>query len=359
VDEQCTFAPVNGTFHPVLEWWMSSFEEDPASTLVFAVPAVGQVTDDDGGGDVDAEDVPDIVFTTYEGEPNYQGRLRVVSGDGSKLHWTAGDVDVDGVLFHPYCYASPSIADADADGDVEIAMTVSSGNSDGGPCNPGMFDDQGHLAWVNTDVSIPCGGIGPAFGDVDGDGATDVVFGSAVLDPMTGETLAKGSYGVGYGTGYANSGAHSFPIDIDLDGVQEIVAGSSIYNPDGSLRCYTGFGDIVSAFASAAPDVVPLLVETCTFECDAGALQVAVQVGNGGLAEVAPGVGVALYDGDGVMVGEGVTAAAIPSGGSSETLPFRVDATVRALTLSVDAADALAQCREDNNTLEITEGRCT
>lgn len=566
VDETCVFEPVTGTFRPVVEWWISAFDAFPTYISSTGTPSVGRVTDDD---------VPDIAFTSFDWDVDYSGVLRLVSGDGTRVHWSVGDTALDGLTYHPYGLSGTAMADVDRDGDVEIAVLVSSGTGDDGPCHPGMYDHEGSLLWVSTARSTPCGGYAPAFGDLEGDGVAEVIFGRDFLDAATGATVGAGSYGYGYGSNYSNSGAHAFPVDLDLDGVQEVVTGSSLYNPDGSLRCYTGYadgypavadmdgdglgevvvtgngwvrifeddcwladqweivdggyggpatladydgdgqpeigvasyamysvfeadgtllwersttdisssstgssvydfdgdgyaevvyadeeelwiyagidglvrlrdsthlsgtvneypvivdvdgdgeveivvmdrvglfvvgdydhgwvpgrqvwnqasynivniqddltvpavpecnwpthnnfrsGDIVPAFASAAPDVVPLLVETCTVECDQGILQVVVQVGNGGLARVEPGIALALYDGDGALLGQGQTATAMPSGGASEALLFRVDASVQSLTLVVDddgtGQGALTECDEGDNALVINGELC-
>jgi hypothetical protein len=132
--------------------------------------------------------------------------------------------------------------------------------------------------------------------------------------------------------------------------------------PEPNWLTYNNFrsGDATPAFASASPDPLPLFVDLCTLECDEGILQLAVQVGNGGLGAIGGPV-VVTVTGDEELLDSAITVVDIPSGGASDTLVFRLDVSdvsPSSLTVTVDDGGAIAECHEDNNTLVLDEGLC-
>ncbi len=269
VDESCIWEPITGTFRPVVEWWISDFGDGYDDGIAnLATPTVGQVTDDDGDGDVDSDDVPDIAVVAYQRDESlFVGTMRLVSGDGSAVHWSVREAELNGVTWYPFGLSGVSMADADADGDVELAAVVcdGEGSSTGAnyyTCYPAMFDHGGTLLWVNDDYEVDCGGHAPAWADMEGDGVVELILGRLILDPLTGEVLAEGEWGYGYDPEYQNSGFHSFAIDIDGEGTQELVTGNSIYTPEGELVCFTGYDDGYPAVADLDGDGRGELVTT-------------------------------------------------------------------------------------------------
>jgi hypothetical protein len=307
VDESCIREPVTGTFRPVVEWWISDFGDGYSDGLAnLAAPTVGQVTDDDGDGDVDSDDIPDIAVVAWRiEESDFLGTLRLVSGDGSRVHWSVRDAELDGVVWHPFGLSGASMADADGDGDIELAVIVYGGEGEGSngnnyTCYPGLFDHSGALQWVNDDAEVDCGGHAPAWADLEGDGVVELILGRLVLDPATGEVQAEGEWGWGYDPEYGNSGFHSFAIDIDGVSPQEIITGNSIYGPDGELLCYTGYDDGYPAVADLDGDGLGELVTTGNgwvriFEHDCWIID-QWQLFDGGAGGPAT---IADYDGDG------------------------------------------------------------
>jgi hypothetical protein len=257
VDETCIWQPQTGSFSPVVEWWIPEFEDFAENAISVAAPAVGQLTDDDGDGDVDSDDVPDIVTVFVDGfDSTYPGVMRAISGDGSGVHWSVGTDEVEQGRFRPLGVAPASLADFDADGLPEIAVTVTgeTGYSSRDECFAALYDHSGDLIWVNTDEALYCGGNAPAWGDLDADGTPELIFGHAIYDPATGDLLGAGQDGSGSYTSYVNSGYHSFAIDLDGDGAQEVVAGSALYGPTGETLCRTGMPDGYPAAADLDGD---------------------------------------------------------------------------------------------------------
>ncbi len=315
VNEACVWEPETGSFTPVLEWWITAYEHYFEHSQGVATPVVGQITDDDGDGDVDAADTPDIVLVTHLSDGGfYRGVLRVISGDGSAQHWAAELAEYEGVQYQPLGIGPAALADVDGDGLPEIATTLQSvdgySSDDRMACYAGLYDNSGELLWVGTDAVLYCGGNAPAFADLEGDGAVELIMGHAIFDAASGNLLAEGAYGSGHYEDYVNAGYHSFAIDLDMDGLQEVVAGNALYEPSGEPRCITGFADGYPAAADLDGDGLGEFVVTGNgwvrvFEDDcflAQQWQLPDQ-GYGGPATIAdydgdgsPEIGVASYD---------------------------------------------------------------
>ena len=54
--------------------------------------------DDNGDGVLGSGDIPDIVIMTDDGgaATHFQGVMRVISGDGTRVHWSVMNQDIDG-----------------------------------------------------------------------------------------------------------------------------------------------------------------------------------------------------------------------------------------------------------------------
>jgi hypothetical protein len=305
VDESCTWPPEIGGFSPVVEWWMSAFEVEADVHQCTATPVVGQLTDDDGDGDVDADDVPDIVLLSWKSgsHGDYLGTMRAISGDGTAVHWTVSTAEVGGVSVRPLGIGPAALADVDGDGLPEIATTVEdpSGFTSRSACWAALYDASGALLWVNRDTTLYCGGNAPAFADLEGDGSVELIFGRAIYDAVSGALLGVGAYGSGFNsTVYSNSGYHSFALDLDRDGFQEVVAGNALYDPSGQALCTTGFSDGYPAAADLDGDGFGEFVVTgdgyvrvFEHDCWLKASWELYDGGNGGPATLAD------YDGDG------------------------------------------------------------
>ena len=233
---ECELAPQTGQFTPVVQWHMESFSVEPGSNNVMATPMVAHITDDDGDGVWgSAGDTPDVAVVTH-GSANV---LRVISGDGSGVHWS---VSADS----PQGQSMPAVADLDGDGDPEIVVATDSGrvvaySHTGGRIwqSAAFVIDEGLFGADAVDFDVYC--TAPAISDMDGDGAPEVIVGRVILDGRSGATLGVGTYGIGRLEG--NVGTTSFAVDIDLDGEQEVIVGDAFYRRDGGLKNVIGDGD--------------------------------------------------------------------------------------------------------------------
>lgn len=241
VYQGCETEPEIGSFDPVLEWQWTDNPTHVGYHQIMAQPIVANLTDDDGDGDIDAADVPDIIFSAF-GPTNYRspGALVAISGaDGSTLWSTTGD-GVD----QPMGTSGLAVADVDGTGPSIFGMTT------GGLTR---YDATGAIVWTTSLPSRPDFGHGhPAIGDLEGDGAPEIVIGPHVV-AADGTIIWSGAGGTG------SAKFMSFPMDLDGDGQQEVVAGNTLYDTDGSILWISGH-DGFSAVSDLDRDGVPEII---------------------------------------------------------------------------------------------------
>lgn len=238
-DPSCVGEAIVGQFDPVVEWTWTDNPTHPTYHQVMSTPMVANLTDDDGDGLVDADDVPDVVFVTFTGGSYTDaGALNVVSGADGSQHWSI--VEAGGYL--PYSSGGIAIGDLEGDGTPEIVL----------PALGGLLcvDHTGAFEWF-APVTVGAYAM-PAIADIDGDGLAEVVLGASVVN-HDGSIRWIGTGGIG-GPYYA-----SFPADLDGDGLMEIVAGSTVYENDGTIRWNDG-QDGTPAIGDFDGDGVPEIV---------------------------------------------------------------------------------------------------
>lgn len=307
IDESCETEPAVGMFTPLVEWHKGAWIDIPNSDQSVTTPIVVQLSDDDGDGDIDNDDTPDIAFVTY----NSQGVLRAISGDGSSEILS---VPVPGFNRQ----TGISAADIDGDGVVEII-----GINNGGQVI--AFEHTGVIKWTSAALGgdVVTHDNTAAISDMDGDGRPEIIAGRAILD-ADGVVIGAGEFGRGSA---AANGALSFAVDVDGDGTQEVVVGNALYRMDGSAIWNNDESDGFPAIADFDLDLVPEIVVV-----NAGLVRLQSSVtgavqwtspipgGNGGPPTVAdfdgdgfPEIGVAgassytVFEGDGTQVWTNVT----------------------------------------------------
>ncbi|MCB9766214.1 MAG: hypothetical protein H6739_40940 [Alphaproteobacteria bacterium] len=188
-----------------IEWQVEDF-------MALMHPAVANLSDDDGDGDIDGDDIPDIVIVEWI-DLNVPSPLRAFSGDGSGELFNAPDFESN---------FGPAIGDIDGDGLPEVVgMTVQ--------FQVRALDHTGAVKW--TSEKLP-----PSFWlyygqiiltDFEGDGAVEVVAGAAVLSGEDGAVLKRV---------IPDDGAFSPVVaDLDLDGEKELLVYDGVYRADGTL----------------------------------------------------------------------------------------------------------------------------
>jgi hypothetical protein len=252
-DEVCMFRPPVGDFSPAMECAWRGSDVEPLKDDVVATPAVINITDDNDDGLIDLRDIPDILFITYDREGdgccNVAGAIRVVSGrcgaEGLLVeHFTIND---------PYVDNSGGLAVGDIDNDTvpEIVAMIH-------PTGTVAFEHDGTVKWTSLDPNGTeddmCTAVQPAIVDLDGDGYGEVIAGRVALDGVTGETLWRGTEGLGYN---AFLGPISIAADVDLDGVPEVIAGNTAYRADGWVQWVYDYGSELGTCAMG-----------CSLACD-------------------------------------------------------------------------------------------
>ena len=133
-DSDCQNEVVTGSIGSVLEWEIQVFEEQPDSSHVVMAPVIGQLTDDNGDGVIDSDDMPDIVVVTDDAGVDSvpTGFVRIIAGDGSSVrtldHWNTPEGPMA-----PYRYSNLALGDIDGDGEPEIAVVLLPHHESGGP----------------------------------------------------------------------------------------------------------------------------------------------------------------------------------------------------------------------------------
>ena len=263
--ERCEVSPpFTGQLAPELQWAWTGSAVLPTHKQVMMLPVVV---------DVNGDAIPDVVFSTFDGDHynaayaegedgNTQGVLRAVSGDDGHELWAVTD---------PSAWVKPgaSIAagDIDGDGKVEICGVPESGR--GIIC----FENDGTFKFRSAPDAYDYNEWGgPSLADLDGDGTVEILDGNRVYS-HTGALEWVGSDGMG---GAEYTGPVSFAADIDQDGKQEVINGRSVYRHDGSLKCanttlpsgFAGVGnfdeDPAGEIVVAGHGKVSLLDDDCT-----------------------------------------------------------------------------------------------
>ncbi|NND30029.1 MAG: VCBS repeat-containing protein [Myxococcales bacterium] len=234
---------------------------------VVMTPSVANLTDDNGDGATDVFDIPDIVFVSFNRTANgcctSRGVLRVVSGacssDGTMVtHATLKGLDAGDWVGNSSGVALGNLHpdDLGAERVPEIVATF----KNGGTIAWRRTADDGsawEVMWQNDELpnnQHTRGGAQPSIADLNGDGRPEVIIGNVVLDGPTGKgpndadlpaaAIAWDGRDLESSTPQANLGignnAFLGPVstvaDLDRDGLQEVIAGNTVYGYDGSER---------------------------------------------------------------------------------------------------------------------------
>jgi hypothetical protein len=231
--QPCEYKPAATDFQAVEAFAWGGMNTPPYDSDIMMTPIVIQLDDDDCDGKVTANDIPEIVFTTFSGGAyTAVGTVRAISiVDGAVVEKWA----VPGVLM-----AMGELAAGNIDG---VAGNEVVGCGGGGVT---ALKADGSVLW-QTAETLSC--RMPGLADLDGDGNVEVVVEGGVIDGKTGTIL------------FTLSPAHQQVVsDLDNDGQLDIVTSSRAYRANGTLFVDTGKPGSWPAIGDFDKDGVPEVI---------------------------------------------------------------------------------------------------
>jgi subtilase family serine protease len=243
--QECEYIPPVGQFNPVEKWVWTGSDILPGYNQVIHTPVVANITDDNGDGLINANDIPAIIFSSLRDNYCTDGVLRAVRGDNGQEIFTVTDSS-----HRTLQCAAIAVGDIDNDGLVEIVAPRSRGGII-------VFEHDGTYKWHTTFPSnsdILYGG--PAIADIDEDGNPEIIIANTVIN-SDGTLKWKGRGGKGFNV----EGALSLVANVDMSGHPEIVAGNTVYRSDGTILWQnSAVGDGFNAVANFDDDPYPEIV---------------------------------------------------------------------------------------------------
>ncbi len=244
------------SFQPVEKWAWSGGSTNTSSRNVAMSPLVLSLNDDDGDGRINESDVPDVIFTSCKSgeccinclnvqdmkmmDVSGKGALRAVHGRDGREMWSS-DASLP-------LTAVTQLAAGDLDGDNVPELVAVKYHFQPGSGSTGMegkyksgallvFDNAGRLKfeteqWVGDEKAAEQAGA-PTIGDLDGDGAVEIIFERTVFK-NDGSRLFDLP-----GSGNFGHGAFTSIVDLDADGVPEIIQGKTVYTNTGTQKWTT------------------------------------------------------------------------------------------------------------------------
>jgi uncharacterized repeat protein (TIGR01451 family) len=193
-----------GCISAQLEWRWDSPRVKPGYDQVMMAPVAA---------DLDGNEIPDVVFTTFTGTNwTSNGILRAIRGDtGTELF------SVTSPNYRVKPGGGVAVADIDGDGKPEILANRH-------PAGVICFEHDGTDKWMTSAPSVGHGGV--AVADLDEDGTPEIVARNTVLR----------NDGTVYWTG-TGGGASAYPVvaNLDMTGHPEVVSGNTAYRYDGTI----------------------------------------------------------------------------------------------------------------------------
>ena len=256
--DECEYRPELADFTLQEEWsWEGDPDVLPEHDQVMMAPMVANLTDDDGDGDIDADDVPDVVFSTFAVRDYWSnGVLRAVSGDDGRRLWPTADP-----AYRVNGGSDLAIADVipSSPGPEIIACSEAFRPSTSGPLLILAADGTELQRFDTPPNDIDCRFMGPAVGDMDRDGVPEIVVGGAI---------AHGD-GTVVGRLAGNTSGYVALSDLDGDGDLEAVGAAVAFEMDGSVLWdrrtetptrpaipYGGYAAIADLDLDGTPEVV-------------------------------------------------------------------------------------------------------
>jgi hypothetical protein len=225
------------SFAPEVQWEWTAPPADPGALFQgsFQTPLVGNFTDDNGDGEIDLCDVPEILVVTVD-TFDFGGGTLLAQANGT-VHALAGDDGQPSFVFQGQvdAFVTPAFGDIDGDGLPELVSTDPQGRI-------AAWENDGTSKWLGDTAgyraafaSAQCSTV--AIYDLDGDGTPEILFGYEVFDNQ-GHRL----WGIP-GNAAELDGQYwcvtPTAADLDGDGNLEVLFGHHTYHHDGTLYWQT------------------------------------------------------------------------------------------------------------------------
>ncbi len=215
VDETCESDIPVGTIDPGIKWQWSSNATHSGYDELMMTPVVGNLTDDDGDGDIDEDDVPEVVVNAYTGTSySTYGALVAVSGDDGSQVFSVRSVSYKGSTYYIGASAGVALGDLEGDGSPDICTLGY------GAATLICLENDGTVKWVSSASTFNYDA--PAIHDLDNDGQAEVIVGGRAYD--TDGTLL-----------WSGSGYFCYGVNMDDDDNLEVMCGARAYDTDGTL----------------------------------------------------------------------------------------------------------------------------
>ncbi|MCB9596441.1 MAG: hypothetical protein H6719_27205 [Sandaracinaceae bacterium] len=222
----------------------------PSSSQVVMTPLVANLDDDNGDGLIDERDFPEIIFMTFCGSDyTNNGVLRAVHGGGpargGDFFATCGATE-----WHEGDALSVSCACSAADLDSSTTLAAGDLDGDGVPEIVGVLENDRIRIYSNRGVpivtssfSVSGGNPSVAIANVDGVGLAEILVGNRLYTlehDASGAIAFVDEFRGARGQGDNGQGPISCIADLDGDGRQELIGGSTVHRlpnaPAGATR---------------------------------------------------------------------------------------------------------------------------
>lgn len=303
---ECEFMPTPGALDATIEWTWGLEAPLPEKTDVWATPTVARVYDANCDGKLDSNDPPNMVFVS--GNSNLTccscggsdgcrtGVLNLLDGRSGQQIW-ANTMPEPGSTG----WAGLSVALGDIDGDERVDVIAMTGEG-----KLAMVNSNGEVTRISdlpvSDISGAFGwGGGIAIADMDHDGFPELAYGRNLFTTTNG-AITRAWVGTG-GTGGGVGRELSHMVDVDGNGIMDLLAGNTAYDINGAiiwqnLALPDGFTAVGDLDKDGSLEVVLVkgdvwLLDIATGQVEVGPVDIPLEDTRGGPPTIAD------FDGDG------------------------------------------------------------
>ena len=215
---RCERSAPPASFDPVVQWAWTGATDDEDPMEAVATPLVVNLTDDNGDGQIDLCDTPDVVAVMYRGKSSVNpGFLHVFDGATGALHF-ASEIELPRNIHS-------AAGDIDGDGISEIVTVVKDTESTSAYFGwLAAFEHDGTLKWRSDTQIYTARAVGVALADLDNDGDVEIMAGEQVMDH-------NGKFLFGATKGWLPTAA-----DLDGDDDLEVIMTRKVYEHDGFVH---------------------------------------------------------------------------------------------------------------------------